>query len=197
LLNLTDFEIVQTYGQELRGIVNDYSLAENVSMVFHHVKWVAITSACKTIASKRKTTVTKIYRKYYRTSAHGLKALIVELPNPNNSDKPYRAQLGEKPIKRQAATTITDAIEPWSPRYTTSELTTRLSAQQCELCQSTHQIQVHHIRKLADLKKRYQGRPDKPIWVKRMIARRRKTLVVCAKCHQAIHAGTYDGPKVN
>jgi hypothetical protein len=197
LLNLTDFEIVQTYGLEFRGIVNYYSLAENVSGVFHRVKWVAITSACKTIASKRKTTVNKMYRKYYRTSAYGLKALIVEHPNPNNPEKPYRAQLGEKPIKRKATTLITDQIEQWTPQYTTSELTTRLLAQKCELCDSTEQIQVHHLRKLADLKKRYRGRKEKPVWVKRMIARRRKTLVVCAKCHHAIHAGTYDGQKVN
>jgi hypothetical protein len=55
----------------------------------------------------------------------------------------------------------------------------------------------HHIKKLADLKRRYQGQTDPPLWVKRMIARQRKTLVVCIKCHRAIHAGTYDGPKVN
>ena len=30
-----------------------------------------------------------------------------------------------------------------------------------------------------------------------MIEKRRKTLVVCRQCHQAIHAGTYDGPKLN
>lgn len=197
LLNLTDFEIVQTYGLEFRGIVNYYSLAENVSTVFHHVKWVAITSAGKTIARKRKTTVNKVYRKYYRTSAYGSKALIVEPPNPNNPEKPYRAQLGERPIKRQATTVITDLIEPWTPHYSTSELTTRLLAHQCELCDSTEQIQVHHLRKLADLKNRYRGRKEKPVWVKRMMARRRKTLVVCTKCHHAIHAGTYDGPKVN
>jgi hypothetical protein len=44
------------------------------------------------------------------------------------------------------------------------------------------------IRKLADLEK--AGRREKPIWVKQMAARRRKTLIVCRRCHQAIHAGT-------
>ena len=49
-------------------------------------------------------------------------------------------------------------------------------------------VQVHHIRKLADLEK--PGRRAKPAWVKQMAARRRKTLIVCRKCHEAIHAGT-------
>jgi hypothetical protein len=31
------------------------------------------------------------------------------------------------------------------------------------------------------------GRGEKPLWVKRMAARRRKTLVVCQACHEAIH----------
>ena len=34
------------------------------------------------------------------------------------------------------------------------------------------------------------GRKEKPEWVKQMVARRRKTLVACRKCHEAIHAGT-------
>ena len=68
-----------------------------------------------------------------------------------------------------------------------NELLKRLLANRCELCQSTNQVEVHHIRKLADLKK--PGQAIKPLWVRVMAARRRKTLIVCHECHQAIHAG--------
>lgn len=44
-----------------------------------------------------------------------------------------------------------------------------------------------HIRKLADLK--VKGRKEKPFWIQRMAAIRRKTLVVCYNCHSAIHSG--------
>ncbi len=47
-----------------------------------------------------------------------------------------------------------------------------------------------------DLKRCYAGRPNPPQWVVRMSEKRRKTLVVCANCHRAIHNGTYDGPKL-
>jgi hypothetical protein len=61
----------------------------------------------------------------------------------------------------------------------------RLLARACELCGAEGDCQVHHVRKLADLNR--PGRGEKPLWVKRMAARRRKTLVVCQQCHEAIH----------
>ena len=66
-----------------------------------------------------------------------------------------------------------------------SELLQRLLADKCELCGSKENCEVHHIRKLADLKK--EGRKEKPLWVKRMAARQRKTLIVCQQCHHGIH----------
>lgn len=70
-----------------------------------------------------------------------------------------------------------------------TDLIQRLQANECELCGSRKSCEVHHIRKLADLKHRWRGRKEKPEWVKRMIALRRKTLVVCKQCHTHIHAG--------
>jgi len=195
LLEMSDYEIVHIYGAEFRGIVNYYSLTENVSGMFSHVKFVAIRSAVMTLANKHRTKARSIYAKYYKKSQYGVKALIVELPNPKNPDKPYRAQLGERPIRWSTKVVIRD--RKWEPRYTRTELIQRLLADTCELCGSTKDIRVHHTRKLADLVKRYKGRRDPPPWVKFMVKRRRKTVVVCLECHLKIHAGTYDGPKVN
>ena len=66
-----------------------------------------------------------------------------------------------------------------------SEVVQRLLAQKCELCGVEETCQVHHLHKLADLNR--PGRGEKPPWIKRMAARRRKTLVVCQECHEAIH----------
>ena len=45
----------------------------------------------------------------------------------------------------------------------------------------------NHIRKLSDLK--VKGQREKPTWLKVMSAMRRRTLIVCERCHVAIHAG--------
>jgi len=68
-----------------------------------------------------------------------------------------------------------------------NELIRRLLAGHCELCESRTGLEVHHLRKLADLNR--PGRPDRPAWVHLMAKRRRKTLVVCRTCHEHIHAG--------
>jgi len=74
-----------------------------------------------------------------------------------------------------------------------SEVVQRLLAGKCELCGIADEpVQVHHIRKLADIDR--PGRRPKADWEKIMSARKRKTLVVCEDCHRIIHAGHYDGP---
>lgn len=72
------------------------------------------------------------------------------------------------------------------------ELLQRLRVGHCELCGATEDIQVHHIRKLADLNRVKLTEPEQS-WRQVMAARKRKTLVVCKVCHQRIHAGQYDG----
>ena len=75
-----------------------------------------------------------------------------------------------------------------------TEIERRLLANQCELCGSTENIQVHHVRALKDLQ--IKGRAEKPFWVQVMAARKRKTLVTCKKCHDDIHAGRPTKPVI-
>jgi hypothetical protein len=196
LTHLSDFEIVNAYGAEFRGIVNYYSLARNVHRAFNPVKGTFMMAAAKTLACKHKAKVTHVFRKYKRKSEYGMVALIVEVPNPNNPDKPLRAQLGNKPIQTNLSEVIQDRVYQPNDPFTRNELTRRLLANQCELCGSNEGINVHHVRKLADVQKRYRGRKDPPKWVKFMMSRRRKTVVVCKSCHRQIHNGAYDGGRV-
>jgi hypothetical protein len=59
----------------------------------------------------------------------------------------------------------------------------RLDATLCEFCgKSGGYFEVHHLRKLKDVK-------GKEAWERIMIARRRKTMVLCHECHDLLHAG--------
>jgi hypothetical protein len=194
LLQCSDFEIVKTYGDEFRGIVNYYSMAYDVARRFYTVKYMFMESAARTLANKFKISSAKVFAKYKRTSEHGVKALIVKAPNPNHPDKPYYAKLGEQPIRTNISAVIQDKIDPFYASR--NELVQRLLAGTCELCGSKDGIAVHHVRKLADIKQKFQGRKTAPEWAKFMLARNRKTVVVCHKCHVEIHAGEYDSMKV-
>jgi len=57
---------------------------------------------------------------------------------------------------------------------TRSQLIDRLLKDVYELCGSSGNIEMHHVRKLKDLTK--NGRSAKPEWMKRMIAMKRKKL---------------------
>jgi hypothetical protein len=86
-------------------------------------------------------------------------------------------------LKRQKKAVLDD--RPTIPATTRKELVTRLQAGRCEWCQRHEDVEVHQVRKLADLTR--PGRPQ-PAWAKLMAQMRRKTLIVCTPCHQAIHA---------
>ncbi len=187
LLNDDDFSIIAHYQSEYRGFVQYYLLAQNVSWLWK-LHWVMRASLLKTLAHKHRSSVSKMARKYRAMieTPHG-QMKCLEKVVLREGKKPLVARFGGIPLRRQTLVTLTDQLVLLQKRPARNELLKRLLADTCELCKSTHQVEVHHIRKLADLQR--PGRVDKPLWVRVMAARRRKTLIVCRECHQAIHAG--------
>ena len=98
--------------------------------------------------------------------------------------KPLVARFGGIPLLRQKKAVLTDR-QP-IPATGRKELTTRLLARRCEWCEQRAPVEIHQVRALVDLTR--PGWPQ-PEWAHLMAAMRRKTLVVCASCHQAIHNG--------
>jgi group II intron reverse transcriptase/maturase len=187
LLHDDDFTIVQTYQQEYRGIVQYYVLAQNLSW-FSKLYWHMETSLLKTLACKHRSSMNKQKTRYrstiISTSGKTVPCLKVVIERPGK--KPLVAIWGGISLVHKRKTVIDDM--PYKVYGGRTELIKRLLADECELCGSKDAIEVHHIRKLADLKKKGQTSP--PAWVQVMSIRKRKTLVVCRECHVAIHNGT-------
>ena len=57
----------------------------------------------------------------------------------------------------------------------------RLLNDTCAACEAKEKVHMHHIRKLKDLNKK--GTREMPLWMKIMIARKRKSLPLCKRCH--------------
>lgn len=104
---------------------------------------------------------------------------------PRPGRKPLVARFGGIPLKRQKKAVINDR-PPAPVTVPRKELVTRLTAGRCEWCQQRGPVETHQVRKLADLDR--PGQPQ-PAWAQLMARKHRKTLVVCADCHQVIHAG--------
>ncbi|MGY0353541.1 HNH endonuclease [Enterococcus avium] len=178
LIRLSDLEIIETYNAELRGMYNYYALALNVSEKMWQLNYVMEYSCLKTLASKYKSSVAKMRNKY-RTGKHwGIK---------------YQTKQGQKiahfykdGFKRKKTTNNRASIDTKANLLIfqgTTELEQRINARKCELCGDEHpntKFEIHHINKLKNLK-------GKNYWEIVMIARQRKTLVLCRNCHKEIH----------
>ncbi len=190
LIQDDDFTIINRYQAEYRGLVQYYVLAINVSW-FHQLHWVMQTSLLRTLARKHRTSLKAMSEKYRATTEtpYGRLSCLEIVVERANGKKPLVAQFGGIPLKRQEKAIMTDLDPAYSQQRgrDRNELIKRLLAEKCELCGSKMNVEVHHIRKLTDL--REKGRKEKPRWVKKMIQRRRKTLIVCANCHENIHRG--------
>ena len=187
LIHDDDYSIVERYQLEFRGVVQYYLLAYNVHH-FGRLHKVMEMSLARTLAAKHKSTARQIRRKYKSVveTEHGPRVCLKVIKQRDNGKRPLVAYFGGIPLKRQRQAVLVDQ-QPQRYRTDRNELIKRLLADECEMCGSTVDVEVHHIRALRDLN--VKGRREKPKWVRLMAARKRITLVVCRTCHMDIHHG--------
>jgi group II intron reverse transcriptase/maturase len=193
-INDSILDIINTYNSEIRGLYNYYSMATDVSKKMGKFKFYHYYSMVKTIARKEKTSVKKVISKYGvavpRKDGTGTRN-IVGVQYETKEGTHVMTYFNESLARtEQPRTDSADRLVIDIP--VRCQLLTRLENSRCELCgKEGGQVQVHHVRKLKDVKKKYAKRGKAiPEWVLRMASVRRKTLVVCKPCHMAIHAGS-------
>ncbi len=176
LLNRTDLEIVTIYNAELRGICNYYGLASNFNKLIYF-NYLMEYSCLKTLAGKHRSKVSKIRAMY----KDGTGKWAIPYETKTGIKKMYFANYADCKGKK-----FTDIVPQTAKNYShdVTTLESRLKAKICEVCGCTDsdRYEIHHVNKVKNLK-------GKSEWEKVMIAKRRKTIVVCHKCHMAIHHG--------
>ena len=186
LFNNSELEILLTYNAELRGFLNYYILAHNFSQIGGAIIHMANDSFFKTVAAKRQSSRAKVM-KSMKKSPGDYRLRI----NVKGEPREYRLVSGTKQFKEQRIKSAElDKIPNTIQYYDYTEIGQRLNAHQCEWCGTEGKVEVHHVRKLKDL----NGKQE---WEKVMIARRRKTLVMCHSCHDKLHAGKLQPMKIS
>ena len=194
LTNFDDHAIIASYGAEYRGIVQHYLMAGDVSRL-SRLQWVMATSTPKTLAGKYHSSVSKMARKYRATveTTYGPRRCFQVSVERDEGKKPLVARFGGIPLRRQKNAVLIDRVQALAERELVpravrhKKLVSRLLVGRCEICESTEAVQVHQVRKLADLTR--TGPQATPEWMAIMVKRRQKTLVVCRNCHTGIHRG--------
>lgn len=179
LVNNTDLEIVDNYNAQTRGICNYYSMASNFGRLDYFV-YLMEYSCLKTLARKHQRSIGQMIDKYRYGKTWAI-------PYETKSGKKYLPIVRFTDMRAKRKSRYSQDIDKIvNPHYGFNELDKRISAKKCELCGAENiAFEIHHINKLKNLK-------GKELWEKVMISRKRKTLVVCKKCHYKIHGRTFD-----
>ena len=133
-------------------------------------------SCLRTLANKHRSSVPKMIRKF--KDGNGKWGIPYE--TKQGLKRCYFANYADSKNVKNPTDRITMATQMYRMSVNTFEK--RLKAHVCELCGTTESdhYEVHHVNKLKNLK-------GKEPWERAMIAKRRKTLVVCRNCHNMIH----------
>jgi group II intron reverse transcriptase/maturase len=184
-------EIIDTFQGRFRGIANYYKFATNRSTLYS-VKYIMEQSLTQTLAGKLKLSYAQVRAKYLAHRAvKGFRYRVLQTQVEKKDGTIREVFWGAIPLKRKKPwrdLTIKDQMDFYYYAISRSDLVQRLLTDECELCGKKGECEVHHIKRLSNLKTRWRGRKAKPIWVETMIARHRKTLVVCQSCHKHITA---------
>jgi group II intron reverse transcriptase/maturase len=175
LLPVTELEAVSTFNAELRGICNYYNMASN----FYKLNFFAYLmeySCLKTLAAKHKCSIARVKERY----KDGKGKWSIPYETKTGWRRLYFAKYTDS--KREKNPSDTRANDAIVHAHSITTFESRLKAKQCELCGTTEsgRYEIHHVNKVKNLS-------GKRPWERVMIAKRRKTIVVCEKCHHIIH----------
>ena len=177
LKNNDPLEILDQYNSEIRGFRNYYRIANNASHV-SSFGYIMQYSMFKTFAAKYQTSMRKAIRRLRIGKNFGVR--FIGKKGKQEIRLFFHDGFARKPMMKSAAVDCIPNTARFSSR---TSLMDRLAARQCELCGKTDvDIEMHHGRKLKDLKGKYE-------WERFMIARKRKTLALCVDCHRKLHNG--------
>jgi RNA-directed DNA polymerase len=176
---LSDAEILLAYNGELRGLANYYALACNVKQRMNKLAYIWQTSFFKTLAHKHRQSVHQISSQLKTDEGY-----VLTVPKKDGTRVLRLFRLKDLRLPVFNSHTIDILPNTLALTLSRSELIRRLNSGQCEYCETTQgPFEVHHVRKLKDIE------PGKTFWQRMMIARRRKTLVLCRSCHHLLHEG--------
>lgn len=175
-INMDHDDILLYYNSVIRGILNYYSFANNrksLGSLIHGLKF----SCARTLALKYKLRhVSKVFAKYGTTLKRSRNSEIeLYIPETFKAIKEFNINV-EQPDHV--------LFSNWNKKLTKSNL-----FKKCVICGSTNRVEMHHVRKIRDLKSKLRNKKI-DFFTFQMAAINRKQVPLCAKHHKALHNNT-------
>jgi group II intron reverse transcriptase/maturase len=179
---LDDFAIIEMANSVLRGILNYYSFADNRSTFAYRIMYIIHFSAAKTLCAKHRTSLKQLMSKHGRfvkMNAYdetGKRIAVKQLYKPSNAD------LNRDPNRFMKGTVL-----PLDVNAEYGKLTRTKLYDDCAVCGSDDQVQMHHVRHIRKMGEKVEG------FVRFLASINRKQIPLCHQCHVKVHKGQYDG----
>ena len=177
LAYLSPHVIMSTYNAEIRGLYNYYRMACNVCSL-NSFGYMMKRSCQKTLGAKYRTRFVNIESQFMING-------IMVATYRNKKGELKKVEFYHEGFKHQKVPlkVVQDLPFEYS-RGWRREITYRMQAHTCELCGvPSKEIKVHLVRKVKDLGNEW-------LWEQTMKEIRRKTLIVCPACYDAINNGS-------
>ena len=175
-------EIIIAYNSEFCGFANYYAIADGVKSSLDKLELVVLRSLLATVASRRRTSRRQALKYLKMGSDYGVTTVVRGEPRVHRMWKLKHlvVKTWDNPIVDTMTIGSRIAQSP-------NDLVTRLIAEECEACGDTEgPFEMHHPHRLKD-----KRRDQLTSW--KQSARRRRTIVLCRKCHVAHHGGRMPG----
>lgn len=172
LINLDHSDILGYYNSVIRGILNFYSFSNNrksLGSLVHGLK----LSCARTLALKYKLRfASKVYRRFGGKLKCPDTGLELFIPKTFKAIHEFSTNV---PIPDEVL------FKRWNNKLTRSRL-----FKYCVICGTSHQVEMHHVRKVKDLKaKAAGGKMD--FFTMQMASINRKQVPLCRTHHVALH----------
>jgi len=173
---LDEDQIISLYSSMNRGIQQFYRPADNWPEL-QRVQYILKYSLAKTLALKRKVSITRVMK---------ARNIGVQVTNKNG-------QVRNVVFFRNTDWTVRRDAFKDSPDIDLVRMNARLRTRSklglpCVVCGDPNRVQMHHVR---HIRKFEDGAPRG--FTRVMAALNRKQVPVCKACHERIHRGEYDG----
>jgi hypothetical protein len=192
LVNLDHADILRYYSSIIRGIYNYYCFVNNMSLVAR-VVWLITESCAQTLARKYKM---KSLKKVFHKFGKDLGINVVDSKGNNRRVSLYtpvdykRKSIVSAPLPLSVAKgcgqgsggrdPLVDLRKVWNMKLTKSNI-----FKACTICGSDQNVEMHHVRKIRELRNPKLAKLD--FFTRQMAAINRKQIPLCQDHHARLH----------
>ena len=190
LIHLEHADIIKFFNSRINGILNYYSFAGNRSLL-HRIFWILRQSCALTLARKFKLrTMRKAFKSFGFDLVDKNTEMKLNIPSSlqrlsdfkNSLPHPLPHPKGEGGGGGEDDSVLDELLsKKWSNKLTKGTLGA------CCLCGSTHEVEMHHLRKVSDIRQKIRtGNVTFSQWQGAVL---RKQIPLCQYHHQLYHKG--------